>query len=542
MDTLRTWAEFPNYSHRFHVLVVGAEGVGKSCLMRHTLGSEHQITPHSAGGDWDLAPGVSSLRNPRFVMHELGYVLDSDPNNPEDIAKIRRFVEAKTNQPFEHQIHAIWFCVRIPFIDSLRVFTPLELEFLVQLDPQTSVPVIVIFTQFDSLISRLDEELSLPDTEDAAEQLTLRRAHLKYEESCLEPLSRITPRLPYVRTSGLSEQELDAESQQSLNTLLQTTRDLTERYLRRSLTIPEHGSASDKVENSIQIAMKVYYRTVFSDFWGRRLEDILAKLHRDTTRTWNLDDPMVRRDSLQFVSEVQRISSVPTLSDHSKMSWSNLLDRYQILISLLLGTTISVSLGRVALALAMCLWFAYICTRMQQHLPETLRSFLEYTIHLTLLLDRILNALTSPHTGRPHPLTEAEIMRALGEYQGSEAAAQVHSEVQLFVDDACESPLRMWRGLRRGRAEELVKELVQRWRAGVENVALQTLLCPFAADESDKRSTSAPKQRRRMVSVPNIQSPLAQAEVGPVVANLVLGNLVQISITSLLDGTNHLLE
>ncbi|KAJ7071671.1 hypothetical protein C8F01DRAFT_443079 [Mycena amicta] len=474
MDTLRTWAESPslNYPDRFHVLVVGVKGVGKSCLLRHTLGLEHQISPHStAGDDWDLAPGVSSPRNPRFVMHELGYV--PNPDDSEGIAKIRRFFEAKTRQPFEHQIHAIWFCVEIPFIDSLSVFTPLELEFLISLD--TKIPVIVIFTQFDGLVSRLDEELSLPDTEDVEEQLTLRRALVKFERSCLEPLSQITPILPYVRTSGLNEEELDAESQQSLNTLLQTTCYLTEEYiewkLRRSSTIPDLASVSDKLDNSIQIAMKVYYRTVFSDFWGRRLEDILAKLHRDTTRTWNLDDPMVRRDSLQFVSEVQRISSVPTLSDYSKMSWPNLLDRYQILISLLLGTTISVSLGRVALALAMCLWFAYIFSRMQQQLPETLRSFLEYSIHLTLLLGRILhNALTSPHTGRPHPLTEADIMRALGEYQGSEAAAQVHSEVQLFVDDACESPLRMWRGLRRGRAEELVRELVQRWRAGVENV------------------------------------------------------------------------
>ncbi|KAJ7055878.1 hypothetical protein C8F01DRAFT_448427 [Mycena amicta] len=414
MDTLRTWPEYL----RFHVLVVGAEGVGKSCLLRHALGFEHQITPHFAAGDWDLSPGVSSLKNPRFVLHELGYV--SNPNHSEGITKINRFVEGKTSQPFEHQIHAIWFCVEIPFREGLSVFTPLELEFLMQLDPK--IPVIVIFTQFDGLVSRLDEELSLPDTEDVEEQLTLRRAHLKFEESCLEPLSQLTPSLPYVRTSGLNENELDAESQQNLNTLLQTTHYLTEEYiqgkLRRSSTIPNVASASDKLESSIRIAMKVYYRAVFSNIWWHRLDDILAKLHRDTTRTWNLDDPLVRRDSLQFVSEVRRISSVSTHSDYSKMS--NLLDRYQILISLLLGTTISASLGRIALAFAICVWFAYIFIRMQQRLPETVRSFLEYTIHLTLLLDRILhNSLTSPHTSRLHPLSEGGRNRPNGGHTSS---------------------------------------------------------------------------------------------------------------------------
>ncbi|KAJ7051335.1 hypothetical protein C8F01DRAFT_1237216 [Mycena amicta] len=471
---------------RFHLLVMGADKAGKSSLLRHILG-DYKITEHPPSGGWIMAPGVSSLRNPRFVMHELGYVLKTD-DALKRFQRAEQFLSANfTTETFEDQVHVIWLCVEVSRPDSTsNGFDSSEIEFL----KQRKVPVIVVFTRFDDLVDLMEEELSLPDnsSDDATDTLTLQRAHVRFQESCLDPLNDITPAVPYVLTSGLQDEVLTRDSKQALNNLLQTTQTLTEEYvgcrLWKSSAIPNLATASEKLDHSLGIAMKgespqcgsrrlifraVYYRALLSNIWWHRLEDILGKLHRDTTRTWNLDDPMVRRDSPQFVSEVLTISSLSALVAYNKMSWPNILDRYQILITLLLGTAVTATQGRVAAGFAACLWFVHIVICLQQRLPETLRGFLEYTIHLTLLLDRIFhNALMSPPNGRPHPLMEADIRRALNEYQDSEAAAQVHSEVQLFVDEACAS-VWMWRGLERRRAEEFVRELVQKWKVGLQN-------------------------------------------------------------------------
>nr|GAT47040.1 predicted protein [Mycena chlorophos] len=112
----------------------------------------------------------------------------------------------------------------------------------------------------------------------------------------------------------------------------------------------------------------------------------------------------------------------------------------------------------------MFLWGFLVLFLWRYRLPDTTRSFLSYTIHLTLILDRIFH---SAATARPlHPLTEDDIRRVLDEYQGSEAAAQVDCEVQLFVDDTCDSAWKMYRGLGKPRAEELLRELVRQWRVG----------------------------------------------------------------------------
>ncbi|KAJ7050636.1 hypothetical protein C8F01DRAFT_676120 [Mycena amicta] len=456
-----------------HILIVGAGKVGKSCILCHALGHDYQTASYPISGQWNIAPGLTSLRNPRFVLHEL--LNGQNAQKSERLHRLQEFLTTTgSNEPVEDRPHVIWLCVQIPFTRSHGGFDAPEAAFLAEQE----VPVIVIFTQFDRLVDKLSEELSLPDnsTDEAAEQLTVQRAHVQVRESCLDPLNEISPRLPYAITSGLNEPVLVPDSQQSMNNLLQTTRRLAEEYVESKLWsssgIPQHlAGIPGKLDTSIQIGMNVYYRVLFCHIWWCQLESIFDKLHRDTTRTWNLDDPLVRRDSVQFVSEVRTISSVSTTDwDPDKLSWPNLLDRYQILITFLLGTTVTATLGRVAASLAVCLCFAHIFMRMQQRLPETVRSFLEYIIHLTILLERIFrNSVTSPQSGRPHPLTEADIRRALEEYQGSEAAAQVHSEVQLFVDDACQSLWRMCRGLNRRRAEELVRGLVQRWRVDVQN-------------------------------------------------------------------------
>ncbi|KAF7317605.1 hypothetical protein MKEN_00847800 [Mycena kentingensis (nom. inval.)] len=464
---------------QLHVLVVGAKGAGKSTLVKRALGSGHTISQHSDESFWEQAPGQSSLRNPRIVFHELLYT-DAE-NAPDRISQVDQFLVLNAlSGHLSRTVHVIWFCAAVPYAAGPNhpALDDAEISFI----SRQEVPVAVIFTQFDKVLSVMEDELSLPDnaTDEDTEALTLQRSNIRFEESCVASLASLPKILPFTRTTALESDAWTKESDALMRKFLETTCAAGDDYIARkqwALSVgPSLQTVSNKIEVSIKLALRVYFRVLFSSRISvGSLETITDKLHRQITRIWKLEDPFVRRDSEQFILGVRRISSFSPDYWSQNKSWTNILDRYQVLITLILGSSVSMTLGYAIAAFVVCLWIAHIIFRMLHRIPETLRAFLEYTIHLTLLLDRIfLNSLTSPSPSaqstrtQPHALSAEDIERALQEYAASQAAAQVHSEVQLFMDHTCESTWRMCRGLRRRRAEELVKELVWKWRTDAQ--------------------------------------------------------------------------
>ena len=63
-----------------------------------------------------------------------------------------------------------------------------------------------MFTQFDQLISRMEEYLSdgeLDMSDDEIGRLCLQKANAEFEKLCLEPLRKVDSKLIYAKTSGL---------------------------------------------------------------------------------------------------------------------------------------------------------------------------------------------------------------------------------------------------------------------------------------------------------------------------------------------------
>jgi hypothetical protein len=110
-------------------------------------------------------------------------------------------------------------CVQIPFAGG-RVFEKGDEEFLRlrlkgQLfylcksiyaeDQRMSVPVIVVFTQFDKVILRQEEHLTDDELEMTQEQinaLTFERAENAFQESCIGQLGKVGPNLPHAKVSS----------------------------------------------------------------------------------------------------------------------------------------------------------------------------------------------------------------------------------------------------------------------------------------------------------------------------------------------------
>ena len=81
-----------------------------------------------------------------------------------------------------------------------------RIELLSRSRPVT-VPIVVVFTQFDRLVTRMEENLTGEemDMSDDIDKLCLRKADAEFETLCLEPLRKVAPQLEYAKISGLTD-------------------------------------------------------------------------------------------------------------------------------------------------------------------------------------------------------------------------------------------------------------------------------------------------------------------------------------------------
>ncbi|KDQ16248.1 hypothetical protein BOTBODRAFT_622783 [Botryobasidium botryosum FD-172 SS1] len=161
-DTANVRAKF----RRFRILIIGRANSGKTTVLQAVCGTDEE--PEVYGED---KYGV--LMSSRNVMdqrgeHEINYELifpgrngfifhdsrgfESGAVRERDI--VQEFIRERANHSnLNKRIHAIWYCFPV---DTNRFQT--ELEFFAQIDT-AGVPVIAIFTKFDSLDADAYEEL-----------------------------------------------------------------------------------------------------------------------------------------------------------------------------------------------------------------------------------------------------------------------------------------------------------------------------------------------------------------------------------------------
>ncbi|KAJ7213523.1 hypothetical protein GGX14DRAFT_618916 [Mycena pura] len=451
LTTSRTLVQCPE----FHLLVVGRYEAGKSSLVRHAFGIEMNAASHQEPTEWNIDVGLRSMQNPRFVIHELVGYEPAEPQIVEGAGKFLQFCSGD-NLPLKDRVHAVWICIPVLSIDE-RVFHPAD-EALLKL---TKVPVVVVFTHFDVLISRMEaetsESLNLPREE--VKQLCLEIADVKFRENCINPLAQINPELQYARTFGLLKDTISHQEKGILSTLIQTTRDLAERYIERELwtasVTEQRASVAEKINTSIDIGMRRYWHGLASST-NFSLDRCLEKLHRQIAPTWKFDDPYVRLHSSDFIREIRNLTQPITFDVVEEKSWSEYLQRFQILVALLLGTTVAATVGPVAASLWLLVWFIQKVATMYYRMPDILRCFMQYVIDLVLVLDQLFHMVLSRP---PRSLTKEDIDLTMERYRSSTTAAQVRSELQIYADRATLAQI-----LQRNRAEAKIVELIARYR------------------------------------------------------------------------------
>jgi len=129
------------------------------------------------------------------------------------------------------------------------------------------VPIVVVFTKFDKLVSRMEERLTPKELETCPEELCLKRAKAEFEKVCVAPLKQIDRNIASVKVSGglfcftsvlisvvLIQIYLLVDSQypSTLSDLINCTQHNIERDVWIVSAMAQRASAQAKIESSIE--------------------------------------------------------------------------------------------------------------------------------------------------------------------------------------------------------------------------------------------------------------------------------------------------
>ncbi|KDQ06500.1 hypothetical protein BOTBODRAFT_121416, partial [Botryobasidium botryosum FD-172 SS1] len=156
----------------FRVLVLGRANAGKTTLLKAVCGAAgdppaltycrgkfcikktNAVANYFQRGEHNIETQLVFPSNPGFVFHDSrGFEAGSD----EELNKVTEFIRSKGNsRELRKQLHVIWYC--IPTDNEARLLSGPEQELLRECSAGP-VPLVVIFTKFDSLEARAFHEL-----------------------------------------------------------------------------------------------------------------------------------------------------------------------------------------------------------------------------------------------------------------------------------------------------------------------------------------------------------------------------------------------
>ncbi|KAF5365373.1 hypothetical protein D9757_012139 [Collybiopsis confluens] len=190
-------AELLEVCPRFRILVIGKSGAGKSSLINSAFDVQYANVSHDLPGISDIKQEIISEQNPLFVVHDSQGFAAGETQNFETV---KRFIDERAKEPeLKDRLHAIWFCMEIP-TENGALFQKADENFL-KLELH-NVPVIIVFTKFDLLISKFEREATDILDENKLDHAVHQRAEKFFQETCVRPLKRIASSHVYVKVSS----------------------------------------------------------------------------------------------------------------------------------------------------------------------------------------------------------------------------------------------------------------------------------------------------------------------------------------------------
>ncbi|KAN0078393.1 hypothetical protein V8E55_010450 [Tylopilus felleus] len=170
---------------RFRILIMGRANAGKTTILRGICNTTENPEIFDGDGNKSLLAvvdrhqrGIHNIENElmfrsndKLVFHDSqGFEAGSE----EEFLQMKKFIADRANTTIlKKRIHAIWYCIPMDKLD--RAIQRSEEKFFDECDPG-NVPIIVLFTKFDALLTVAMGKLASADR-----QLPLSQRRLKAE-------------------------------------------------------------------------------------------------------------------------------------------------------------------------------------------------------------------------------------------------------------------------------------------------------------------------------------------------------------------------
>ncbi|KAL0574213.1 hypothetical protein V5O48_007733 [Marasmius crinis-equi] len=375
---------------KFRILVLGKSGAGKSSLINSTFNVDTANVSHELAGVSDINYEHTSVQNSRFILHDSQGFAHGEIDN---FKTVESFIRERTDpkRPLKDRLHAIWFCVEVPTANGALFEKGEEKIFELKLE---NVPIIVVFTKYDELVSKLENDLDseLENDEDELDdeqfdKLVQEKARQEFSQICVKPLEVMMGDhpLPFLEVST------KRRYRKTLEGLMQLTRHQLDDAVWLTWAIAQNTDASLKIDASIAIGRKSKLKSsvssLISKIKGRNRvlarnirwlesEAFLNVIHDEIVAIWNFNDPHMYCTSSDFKAVISHL--VRDLSDQPPM------ERMRRLISVtgLTGVVTSAVPGAVVIALPVAagLVFAQWVYMAYRSSPSIIRLLMGYIV------------------------------------------------------------------------------------------------------------------------------------------------------------------
>ncbi|KAJ7913607.1 hypothetical protein B0H13DRAFT_1873732 [Mycena leptocephala] len=429
MPTESTVEEILRTCERFRIVSVGGSGAGKSSLINSVFKVNDAKVSHSKPGEADIYSEITSATNERFVLHDSeGF----EPANMDTFEVVRDFIIAKSNKQLElkDRLHAVWLCIQTP-TDGARVLETGDEEFL-KLAHERQIPAVVVFTQYDRLVRKYDEDAD-------------RKGIAQREfDGCIKSLLGAAKRLNIDKPTFINV-SVRRGYDDNILTLVDLTRQIVEERLKGDAwimwAIAQKASLPLKIDACVAKGMSYYWRalTVSIPVFGNRLllRECLLKVHHDIIACWNI--PTAESD----MQQKPRPNSSPV--DIEKISQ---------FVALCTAATAVIAPPVAILGLT---YFFISSFSPDFRSPDVERVLIAYTVDLILVLEELFKIVLQPKAASG--VSWNDLQEAFEAYHRTTSQRTVHGAVNDLVENRGQQLITNFTFLRKS-----VEDLVQKHR------------------------------------------------------------------------------